>query len=93
MSRYLIETSHTPRECVWALKQLLHHRPDAVPEFEWGCHDGVHTGWSVVEAEHRFAAMDVVPRVLRPNTRIVQLNQFTEDEIMAFHEGQLVGSQ
>jgi len=88
MSRYLVEVTHTQRECVWAVKQLLDAGPEFLARFDWGCQDGEHVGWALVEADSKFAAQELVPRVLRPKARIVELCQFTPEQVRAFHEGQ-----
>jgi len=88
MSKYLVEVTHTPRECVWALKQLLDAGPEFLARFDWGCKDGVHVGWAVLDAESKFAAQEFVPLILRAKTRIVQLNQFTPEQVLAFHESE-----
>ena len=53
--------------------------------FEWGCKDGDHRGWAIVDAEHKFAAQALVPRVMHPYTRIVELTRFNATE--ALREG------
>jgi hypothetical protein len=82
----MVETNHTARECLWALKQTLHESPEFLAHFEWGCEDGDHRGWAIVEAEHKFAAQALVPQTLRPYTNIVALNEFTPGEAAAYHE-------
>ena len=86
MSRYLVESTHTARECTWALKKALQYDPAYFDQFEWGCKDGDHRGWAIVEAEDKFAEHAMVPRVVRPYTRIVELNQFSPEEARAYHE-------
>ena len=88
MAKYLVEMSHTARECAWALTTALHEGPDFLARFEWGCEDGEHVGWAIVEAENKFVAQELVPRILRPKTRIVGLNQFTPEQVRAFHAAQ-----
>lgn len=88
MSKYLVEVTHTKRECVWALKQLLDAGPEFLARFDWGCKDGEHVGWALLDADSKFAAQEIVPRVMRAKTRIVQLNQFTPEQVLASHDGQ-----
>ena len=89
MARYLVETNHTARECMWALKQALRENPEFLTQFEWGCKDGEHRGWAIVDAEDKFAVQALIPQILRPYTRIVALNEFTPGEAQAYHEGLL----
>ena len=77
MNRFLIETPHTPQEChllvgqVYAMGYLYH--------FDWGCPDGVHTGWAIIEAEDEEQARLAVPSIVRNKARIVRLTKFTGD--------------
>ena len=87
MRKFLVEMTHTQRECIWALKQTLNAGPGFLSRFDFGCKDGEHVGWAIVDAESKFAAQELVPRILRPKARIVELCQFTPDEVLAFHEG------
>ena len=86
MARYLIEVSHTERECVWSLQEMQQHIPESFELFEWGCCDGVHTGWATIDREHKFSAQELVPPALRAKARIVELCTFTEAELKAFHK-------
>jgi hypothetical protein len=88
MAKYLVEVAHTDRECVWSLQRFLEDSPDGLALFQWGCKDGVHVGWAVLDAEHRFGAQTLVPQILRAKTRIVELCVFSPEEIRAFHEGE-----
>lgn len=88
MSKFLVEMTHTSRECAWALKQTLDAGPAFLNRFDFGCKDGEHVGWAIVDVESKFAAQELVPRILRPKARIVELCQFTPEQVRAFHEGQ-----
>jgi hypothetical protein len=85
MSKYLVELAHTQRECVWAVKQLLDAGPEFLARFDWGCRDGEHFGWAIVEADSKFAAQDLVPSIFRFKARIVELSPFTPEEVLALH--------
>ena len=89
MATFLIESQHTASICPWALRPVLRQATGALDEYHWGCKDGVHVGWRIVEADSKFDVLATIPRVLRPETRVVQLNRFTPGELMAFHEGEL----
>ena len=45
-SEYLIESSHTPEECMKALDEFGGKGPEVLAGFEFGCGHDVHTGWS-----------------------------------------------
>lgn len=83
MDRFLIEVSHEPEEiaCARAVKLLLNTGSHFVSHSDWGCLDGVHKGWVVVEAEDKKQAKNMLPPYYRENANIVKLNKFTLEEI------------
>ena len=89
MATFLIESQHSARVCPWVLRPILRQGADAVEEYQWGCRDGVHVGWRILEADSKFDVLATIPKVLRPQTRIVQLNRFTPGDLLVFHEGEL----
>jgi len=89
MSKYLVEVPHTERECVWAVKQILDAGAEFLARFDWGCQDGEHVGWAMIDADSKFAAKAIVPLILSPKARIVELCQFTPDQVLALHKTQV----
>jgi hypothetical protein len=77
MERFLVESPHTAHGCKLAVKQI--HSMGYLNKFEWGCEDGVHTGWAILEAESAAQALAVVPAVIRDKARAVKLSQFEPD--------------
>jgi hypothetical protein len=86
MDRYHIESPHTPQECLRALDEILAKGPTALAGYEWGCMDGDHTGYSIVEAKSNAEAAETVPPFLRGKARVVKLNRFTPEQIREFHK-------
>lgn len=87
MARYLIESRHTPEECLQALDETLARGPQELARYDWGCASGAHVGFAVVEAGSQTAVEATVPPFLRHTTQIVALNKFTPEQIRSFHEG------
>ena len=83
MDRYLIISPHTQADCVKALRNI--ETAGSVTRWDWGCKDGDHTGWVIVEAENKEQAMLVVPTLERPNARAVKLVRFTPDDVKNMH--------
>ena len=83
MARYIIEVSHEADEkaCAVAVEILLRTGSHYLTNAEWGCMDGDHRGWIIVEADSREEARSVLPPLYRPQARIVKLNRFSLDEI------------
>jgi hypothetical protein len=76
MDRYLIETPHDAEDCHKLVEQIaalgyLHH-------FEWGCADGVHCGWAMVETDSLAHARQMVPWDVREKARVIKLNKFED---------------
>jgi hypothetical protein len=83
MKRFLVVSNHTAEDCVKALKEAL--AIGYLTHFDWGCKDGVHTGWAVLEAEDKAQAMLSVPTFLRGQAQIVQLYKYHADSVHAMH--------
>jgi hypothetical protein len=92
MSRYIIETSHTPEQCLQALDQVLERGPDLLGKFDWGCMAGDHTGWAVIEAESRERLRGRVPPSILDSARIVEVGKFTPEQIRSFHKQKVAAS-
>jgi hypothetical protein len=46
---------------------------------------GDHTGYMMTTAGSPNDALKMVPQVVRPQAKAIQLNKFTSDQIKAFH--------
>jgi hypothetical protein len=85
MDRYLVIAPHTHEECVKAIKVI--EAVGSVTRWDWGCKDGEHCGWVIVEAESRDEALLAVPAIERHNARAVKLTRFTLEEMKQLHGG------
>lgn len=83
MARFLIEVSHDedPGECARAVQFFLRTGSQFMTRADWGCSDGVHKAFIIVDAESKDEARNMVPRVFHSQANIVQLNKFTMEEI------------
>ena len=84
MDRYLVISPHTAEDCDRALVQVL--AAGYITHFEWGCMDGEHTGWVILEAENAKQAMLVVPSAQRASAKVVRLKQFSVDDVEKMHK-------
>lgn len=84
MDRYLVSVSHTNDDCVRALKAV--EAVGMITHFDWGCKDGDHTGYVIIEAESRSQALMVVPPLMRDKARAVRLVKFEPEEVRSMHE-------
>jgi len=86
MDKYIIESVHEAKDCINILKLIL--AQGYLTHYEWGCKDGVHIGWAVVEAESREEALMTVPSLIRNKARAVKLNKFSDEEVQSLHNEQ-----
>ena len=92
MARFLIEVPHEAEEraCALAIQLLLQTGSHYLTNAEWGCFDGEHKGWIIVEVDGKEEARCILPPVYRSQAKIVKLNKFTMeeiDEILRHHPG------
>lgn len=83
MEKYLVESPHTTEDCGKVLKQI--GAAGYLTHIDWGCKDGVHCGWVVLEAESPAQAMMVVPTLAREKARVVRLNKFNAEDVRPWH--------
>jgi hypothetical protein len=67
--------------CARAVEVFLRSGSHFLSHADWGCKDGEHKAWIVVEVESKEEALRIVPIAFRPHTKIVQLNAFTIEDI------------
>ena len=82
-ARFLIEVPHevNKMDCLRAVEAVLKWGSHFLTHADWGCKDGVHKGWIIVEVENKEEARAIVPPAFRSHATIVQLNSFSLDEI------------
>jgi hypothetical protein len=82
MARYLLTCPHTYEDCVPDLDSVLGHSKELLARFDWGCKDGEHVGWVVVEAGNETTARAFLPIALRGKASVRMVNKFTPDDIL-----------
>jgi hypothetical protein len=83
MDKYLIEVPHEaePRACARAVRVFLETGSHFLTNAEWGCFDGEHKAWIIVEMESKEAARHIVPPAFQPEAKIVRLNRFSLEQL------------
>ncbi len=83
MPRFLIEVPHEEEEiaCAKVVQVFLNTGSHFLSHADWGCMDGVHKAWIIVDVENKEEARCVLPPAFRDQAKIVQLNYFTMEEI------------
>ena len=83
MERYIVILPHTQEECVRALKQI--EAIGMITHFDWGCKDGEHVGWVILEAASKTEALMVVPTIQRGKAQVIKLTKFSPEDVRALH--------
>ncbi len=83
MPKFLIEIPHEagPTACARAVKILQETGSHFLTNAEYGCTDGVHKAWIIVEVDSKNEALMIVPRAYRSTASVVKLNRFSVEEI------------
>lgn len=77
-----------PFACARVVETFLRTGSHYLTLADWGCTDGDHTAWMIVEAESRDEARRIVPPPFHSETRVVRLNKFTLEKLerlMRYH--------
>jgi hypothetical protein len=83
MPRFLIEVPHAaePTACARVVEVFLRTGSHFLSGAEWGCKDGEHRAWIIVDVPGKEEARAVVPPAFRGAAKIVALNTFSLAEI------------
>ncbi len=93
MPRFMVECSHEPEPalgqglvmCRRALDAAVEQGSHYITNAWFGCEDGIHKAWVFVDADGREDARGMVPAPARSTAVIVQVRQYTPDEIRKLH--------
>jgi len=88
MERYFIEVPHeaTKSACTNAVRIFFQTGSHFLRQAEWGCYDGEHKAWLIVEVENKDQARQIVPSLFRSDAKIIKLHTFTRDEMEKIEE-------
>ncbi len=90
MSRFLVEVPHEAKEATWlrCVQLFLRTGSHFLSRADWGCKDGAHKAWIIIEVDSKNEAQMIVPYVYRSKAKVVQLNRFSleeVDELLGYH--------
>ena len=82
-ARFLIEVPHeeSTLACARVVDVFLKTGSHFLSNADWGCRDGVHKAWMIVEVDSKDEARNIVPPAFREQALVVKLNAFTTEEI------------
>jgi hypothetical protein len=83
MRRFLIEVPHPSdfKACTRAVEVFLRTGSHFLSNADWGCKDGEHKAWLIVEVDSREEARSIVPADYRGDAKVVALNHFSLRDI------------
>jgi hypothetical protein len=83
MARFLVEVDHDAGTvaCARAVRVFLTTGSHFLAQAVWGCMDGVHSAWIIVDVTDKEEARALVPPAFRARTRVVLLSEFSADQI------------
>ncbi len=92
MAKFLIEVPHEAEvvACARAIKLLLETGSHFLTHADFGCEDGVHKGWIVVDVDSKEEARNMLPTAYRRQATVIGLCRFgiqELDELIRHHEG------
>ena len=92
MAKFLIEVPHEAEKkaCLHAIQILLQTGSHYLTNAEFGCYDGDHKAWVIVDVESKEEARGILPPIYRSHAKIVGLNRFSleeVDEMLRLHQG------
>jgi len=83
MPRFLIEVPHDGDQhaCSHFVQIFLATGSHYLTHADWGCMDGEHTAWIIVEADNKEQARMILPAAYRAQAKIVTLNKFKVEKV------------
>ena len=83
MAKFLIEVPHEGDflACAKVVQVFLSTGSHLLTHADWGCMDGNHSAWLIVDVDSKEDALHVVPPAFRTQARIVALNKFTREQM------------
>ena len=83
---YLVHEQHTPEQCLRVIDEVATESPELLDAAWWGCGEGVHKSWAILEARNEREVLNKLPEIIHENVTIVEVGQFTAEQIRQWHE-------
>jgi len=86
MAKFLIEVPHdaSERACIQAVKIFYATGSYFLANADWGCHDGDHKAWMLVDVDTKDQARMIIPSAFRPDAKIIELHKYTREEMKEY---------
>ena len=94
MAHYLIEVP--PEEdkvaCLRAMEIFIATGSHFLSKIEWGCEDGEHKAWLIVDVESKEQAQQIIPSFYRDRSKVTKLFQITREDVAAYKKDKKLAS-
>ena len=98
MNRYLIEVPHSAdkQSCEAAIRLFLQSGSHFMTHADWGCGDGEHKAWIILDVDSKEDAREILPPAFRRQAKITLLSRFALDEkdgkvaLEGYHKGSIL---
>ena len=83
MTKYLIEVPHEAKKeaCEEAVRIFLNTGSHFLTNADWGCKDGEHKAWFLLNIDSKEQARNIIPIAFRHQAKIVKLIKFSTDNL------------
>ena len=83
MAKYLIEVPHEAKKeaCEEAVRIFLNTGSHFLTNADWGCKDGEHKAWFILNTDSKEEAQNILPPAFRHQAKIVKLIKFSTDDL------------
>ena len=90
MAHFLIEVPHAEDKvaCLRAIEIFVTTGSHFLANAEWGCEDGEHKAWLIVDVDSREHAQKIIPPFYRDRAKITKLFKVTKADVDAYKREQ-----
>jgi hypothetical protein len=83
MTKYMIEVPHEDDKiaCATAIQSFLQTGSHFLVNANWGCLDGEHKAWIILDADKKEDVLSILPLSVRPQAKITRLTKFSMDHV------------
>ena len=83
MTKYLIEVPHEAKKeaCQEAVRIFLDTGSHFLTNADWGCKDGEHKAWFILDIDSKDRARNILPPAFRHQAKIIKLIKFSTEDL------------
>ena len=83
MTKYLIEVPHEAKKeaCEEAVRIFLNTGSHFLTNADWGCKDGEHKAWFILDIDSKDQARNILPPTFRQQAKIIKLIKFSTKDL------------